>query len=87
MATARRSPRTLADTNMLGAAFKGLLAILALAIGGGIIVCVLYNEMVERLPQYQRPPLVGTFGFAPTMILVGLHWGRQALSYFRRRDV
>jgi len=78
---------SLANTKMLGAAFKGLFSILALAIGGGIIVWVLYNEIVERLPQYQRPPLVGTFGIAPSMILIGLHWGRQALSYFRRRDV
>jgi len=77
----------LATTKMLGAAFKGLFSILALAIGSGIIVWVLYNELVERLPQYQRPPLVGTFGIAPAMILVGLRWGRQTLSYFRRRDV
>lgn len=44
---------------MLRAAFKGLFSILALLIGGSIIGWVLYNEVVERLPQYQRPPLVG----------------------------
>jgi len=37
---------------MVGAAFKGLLSILALAIDGCILVWVLYNEMVERLPEY-----------------------------------
>jgi len=72
---------------MLGAVFKGLFSILALVIGGGIIIWVLYNEAIERLPEYHRPPLVGVFGIAPTMILVGLHWGRQALGHFRRRDV
>jgi hypothetical protein len=69
---------------MLRAVFKGLFSVLALVIGGSIIGWVLYNEVVERLAQYRRPPLVGTFGIAPAMILVGLHWGRQALAYFRR---
>ena len=46
-----------------------------------------YNELVERLPQYERPPVVGVFGIAPAMIGVGLHWGRQALAEMRRRDV
>jgi hypothetical protein len=49
---------------MLRAAFKGLFSILALVIGGSIIGWVLYNEVVERLPQYRRPPLVGTFGIS-----------------------
>jgi hypothetical protein len=72
---------------MLGAACKGLLSLLALLIGGSIVGWVLYNELIQRLPQYQRPPLAGVFGIAPIMILVGLHWGRQALAYVRRRDV
>jgi len=72
---------------MLGAVFKGLFSILALIIGGWIIVWVLYNEVIERLAEYRRPPLTGIFGIAPAMILVGVHWGRQALDYFRRRDV
>lgn len=71
---------------MLRAILKGLFSFFALLIGGGIIVWVLYNELVERQPQYQRPPLVGTFGIAPVMVGVGLHWGRQALAYFRKRD-
>jgi hypothetical protein len=71
---------------MLRAILKGLFSLLVLLIGGGIIVWVLYNELVERQPQYQRPPLAGIFGIAPAMVGVGLHWGRQALAYFGRRD-
>ena len=77
----------LAMTTLLGAVFKGFFSILALVIGGGIIVWVLYNEVIGRLPEYHWAPLIGVFGIAPTMILVGMHWGRQALRQFRRRDV
>ena len=72
---------------MLGTAAKALFAVLALVIGGAILVWVGYNELVERLPQYQRPPVAGIFGIAPAMIVVGMHWGRQALAAMRRRDV
>ena len=72
---------------MLGTAAKALFAVLALVVGSAIIVWVGYNELVERLPQYQRPPVAGIFGIAPAMIVVGLHWGRQALTAMRRRDV
>jgi hypothetical protein len=72
---------------MLGIATKALFAVLALAIGGAIITWVGYNELVERLPQYERPPVGSLFGIAPAMIMVGVHWGRQALAEIRRRDV
>ena len=72
--------------SMAAAVCKGLLAILALAIGSSIILWVLYNELVETLPQYRGPMLIGTFGIAPAMILTGLHWGRQALRRGRGRD-
>jgi hypothetical protein len=72
---------------MLGTATRALFAVLALVIGGAIMAWVGYNELVERLPQYERPPVAGVFGIAPAMIGVGLHWGRQALADMRRRDV
>ncbi len=71
---------------MIGTAIRALFSVLALVIGGAIMAWVGYNELVERLPQYQRPPLAGVFGIAPAMIMVGLHWGRQALASIRRRD-
>jgi hypothetical protein len=71
---------------MLGTAAKALFAVLALVIGGAILAWVGYNELVERLPQYQRPPVAGIFGIAPAMIVVGLHWGRQALAAMRGAD-
>jgi hypothetical protein len=71
---------------MLGTAAKALFAVLALVIGGAILAWVGYNELVERLPQYQRPPVAGIFGIAPAMIVVGLHWGRQALAAMRGPD-
>ncbi|HEY7650454.1 MAG TPA: hypothetical protein VID04_15770 [Methylomirabilota bacterium] len=67
----------------LGALLKGVLAILALGIGTSIVCWVLYNELVDRLPQYQRTPLAGVFGIAPVMILIGARWGREALKGLR----
>jgi hypothetical protein len=70
---------------MLTAVFKGVFALLALLIGSAMIVWILYNELVERQPQYVRPPLAGIFGIAPLMLAFGWHWGRDALAALRGR--
>jgi len=70
---------------MLVALFKGVFALLALLIGSGMILWILYNELVERQPQYVRPPLAGAFGIAPLMLAFGWYWGRDALTALRRR--
>ena len=70
---------------MLRALFKGAFALLALLIGSGMIVWILYNELVERQPQYTRPPLAGAFGIAPLMLVFGWYWGQDALAHLRRR--
>ena len=54
---------------MLAALVKGLFALLALLIGSGMIVWILYNELVERQPEYVRPPLAGPLGIAPLMLV------------------
>lgn len=70
---------------MVSAVTKGVLASLAIIIGASIIAWVLYNEFVERLPEYERPPLAGPLGLGPVMIGVGILWGRQCLRYFADR--
>jgi hypothetical protein len=70
---------------VLAALFKGVFALLALLIGSGMIVWILYNELVERQAQYVRPPLAGAFGIAPVMLFFGWCWGRDALAALRRR--
>lgn len=62
---------------------KGLFGLLALVIGVSIIVWILYNEIIHRLPDYRRPPLAGPFGIAPVMIGVGVMWLRGAVRHFR----
>jgi hypothetical protein len=66
---------------------KGIFSVLAVLIGSSIIVWVLYNELIHRLPEYQRPPLVGTFGIAPSMIGIGLYWGRQVIQQLRAQPL
>lgn len=48
--------------------------VLALLLGTSILLWVLYNECVERQPEFKRPPLVGTFGIAPTLCYIGYLW-------------
>jgi hypothetical protein len=66
---------------------KGIFSLLAVLIGCSIIVWVLYNELIHRLPEYRRPPLAGTFGIAPCMIGIGLYWGRQVIQQLRAQPV
>ena len=68
---------------ILKLALKGLFSLLAVTIGWAFICWVLYNEFINRLPEYQRPPLPGIFGIAPAMIGVGLYWGRQVIQRLR----
>lgn len=62
---------------------KGTGSVLALVIGGTIFGWVLYNDFVERLPAFNRPPWAPTFGIAPAMIGVGLYWGWQIIQQLR----
>jgi hypothetical protein len=59
---------------------KGIFSLLAVLIGCSLILWVLYNEFIHRLPEYQRPWWVPTFGIAPSMIGMGLYWGRQVIQ-------
>ena len=62
-------------------ALKAVGSILAVTIAAAMIVWVLYNELIERQPEYQRVQLVGgLFGIAPIMLRVGWLWGRQAFA-------
>jgi uncharacterized membrane protein len=58
-----------------------ILAVLALLIGLSIVVWVLYNTFVERMPQYTGGFL--SFGIAPLMLLVGAGW---LYSLIRRKS-
>jgi hypothetical protein len=62
---------------------KLLFALLTLSIGAAIVLWVCYNELIQRLPEYERPPLVGVFGVAPIMILVGLYWAYDSFNVIR----
>ncbi|MGD0516020.1 MAG: hypothetical protein ABSA26_00665 [Thermoguttaceae bacterium] len=66
---------------------KGIFSLLAVLIGCSLILWVLYNEIIHRLPEYQRPPWAGTFGIAPSMIGIGLYWGRQVIQQLRAQPV
>ena len=68
---------------MIKAVTKGIFSVLAILIGSSIIVWVLYNEFIERRPQFVRPPWAATFGVGPAMIGVGVYWGRQTLKFLR----
>jgi hypothetical protein len=67
------------------ACFKLMFALLALLIGSSMILWVLYNEFINRLPEYERPPFAGIFGIAPAMIIIGLYWARSVLDEFRKK--
>jgi hypothetical protein len=68
------------------AVFKLIFALLAMLMGISIILWVCYNECIQRLPDYERPPLLGTFGIAPVMIAVGLYWARGAWKELRKKS-
>jgi hypothetical protein len=68
-------------------ALKGIFCLLAILIGCSIILWVLYNELIHRLPDYQRLPWAGPFGIAPTMIGIGLYWGRQVIKQLRAQHI
>lgn len=75
----------MAGSKLIKAAIKAVLAVLAVGIGTSIILWVLYNELVERLPEYERPPFVGVFGVGPAMIAMGIYWGTQSFQLFADR--
>jgi hypothetical protein len=71
------------EMKVFGLVFKAVFSILAMIIGCSIIVWVIYNEFIHRLPEYQRPPLAGPLGIAPAMIGVGVYWVKQVTWQLR----
>lgn len=49
-------------------------------IGATILLWVLYNLLIHRLPQFRPAPLIGTFGLGPVLCIVGVQWIRKALT-------
>ena len=68
---------------LIGLTLKAVFSILAIGIGSSIIVWIIYNEFIHRLPDYERPPLVGFFGIAPAMIGFGVYWAKQVIEQLR----
>ena len=69
----------------VAAFFKLLFALLTVFIGAAIVLWVCYNELIQRLPEYERPPLVGVFGIAPIMILIGFYWAYDSFNVARKK--
>ena len=55
---------------------RGILGVLAIVIGLAIIAWIVYNEFVERLPQYTGFHWWEPFGMAPVLISTGWYWLR-----------
>ncbi len=49
-------------------------------IGATIILWVLYNHLIQRLPEFRPAPLIGAFGIGPVLCIVGVQWIRKALT-------
>ncbi|WP_313299025.1 hypothetical protein [Stenotrophomonas sp.] len=60
-----------------------LFGLLCAGIGLILVTWILYNLLVESLPQFRIPSLPG-FAVGPMMIVVGLGWARTA---FRRASL
>ena len=69
-----------------GLALRASFGALAILIGSSLILWIAYNELVHRLPEYERPPLAGPLGIGPAMVGVGLHWIRQVIGQLRGRS-
>jgi hypothetical protein len=65
-----------ADSNAFGSLLLRLPAVLfgslSILIGATIILWVLYNTFISRLPQYTGPSLFAGFGIGPALIAFGL---------------
>jgi len=68
---------------VIGLFLKSVFSVLAVTIGFSIIIWIVYNEFIHRLPDYERPPLVGFFGIAPLMIGFGVYWAKQVIEQIR----
>ncbi len=64
---------------------KLIFAFLTMLMGVSLILWVCYNECVQGLPEYERPPFLGIFGIAPVMIAAGLYWARSAWRELREK--
>ena len=62
---------------------KALFSFLAILFGTSIILWVLYNEFVERLPSYNRPSYAPYVGIGPIMLATGLYWARSLIVEHR----
>jgi hypothetical protein len=63
--------------------FYSLFGLLAVVIGGGIVLWVLWNLLIERAPEYDRAPKFGLFGIAPALLYFGFTWLGKARDVFR----
>ena len=61
---------------------QAMFGLVALVIGASVIMWVLYNTLIETLPQYKGGILV--FGVAPALLLFGIYWLR--LVFVRERQ-
>lgn len=66
------------------AVVKLVFGLVALLMGISIVLWVVYNEYIQRLPEYERPPFLGTFGIAPVMIAAGFYWAADAWKELRK---
>jgi len=64
---------------------QALLGLVCIGAGGLIVVWVLYNSLVERLPDYSGSFL--SFGLGPALIGVGYVWLRSAFVRDAKADL
>jgi len=57
-----------------------LLGLISIIIGVAIVAWVLYNQFIERQPQYKAPiSYLGLFGIGPSLIGMGAYWIYSAI--------
>ena len=68
---------TLGVIRMFGFIFRLVFGLLGVLFGTAIIIWVLYNYLVERLPEFSGPRVFGGFGAAVPMLTFGIYWLRN----------
>jgi len=67
---------------MLGFLFRLVFGSLAVLFGSAIVLWVLYNYLVKRLPEFSGPKMFSGFGLGLPMLSAGILWLRQ----LKRKD-
>jgi hypothetical protein len=65
---------------MFGFIFRLVFGLLGVLFGAAIIIWVVYNYLVKRLPEFSGPRVFGGFGAAVPMLTVGIYWLRNLKS-------